>query len=66
MAHIAIQSIINIAVTVNLFPNTGITLPFISAGGTSIFTLLIQIGVVVSVDRHSALGEFLIKDRRRD
>ncbi len=41
MAHIAIQVILNIAVVTNTIPNTGITLPFISYGGTSILFLMV-------------------------
>ncbi len=49
MAHIAIQLILNIAVVTNTIPNTGITLPFISYGGTSILFLMIEMGLVLSV-----------------
>lgn len=51
MGHIAIQVILNIAVVTNTIPNTGITLPFISYGGSSIMFLLIEIGMVLSVSR---------------
>ncbi|MBQ7725315.1 MAG: cell division protein FtsW [Lachnospiraceae bacterium] len=51
MAHIAIQVILNIAVVTNTIPNTGITLPFISYGGTSILFLLYEIGLCLSVSR---------------
>ena len=51
MAHIAIQVILNIAVVTNTIPNTGITLPFISYGGTSILFLLFEIGLCLSVSR---------------
>lgn len=49
MAHIAIQVILNIAVVTNSMPNTGITLPFISYGGTSILFLMVEMGMVLSV-----------------
>jgi len=49
MAHFAIQVILNIAVVTNTIPNTGITLPFISYGGTSIVFLLAEIGLVLNV-----------------
>ena len=49
MSHIAIQVILNIAVVTNTIPNTGITLPFISYGGTSILFLMIEMGMVLSV-----------------
>ena len=51
MGHIAIQVILNIAVVTNTIPNTGITLPFISYGGTSILFLLSEMGLVLSVSR---------------
>ncbi len=49
LGHIAIQVILNIAVVTNTIPNTGISLPFISYGGTSVVFLLIEIGLVLSV-----------------
>ena len=51
MGHIAIQVILNIAVVTNTIPNTGISLPFISYGGSSVMFLLIEIGLVLSVAR---------------
>lgn len=52
IAHIGIQVFINIAVATNTMPNTGIPLPFISYGGSSLFFLLIEMGVVLSVSRY--------------
>ena len=49
--HIALQVILNIAVVVNLMPNTGVTLPFISYGGTSIVFLMAEMGLALSVAR---------------
>ena len=49
MGHIAIQVILNIAVVTNTIPNTGISLPFISYGGSAVMFLLIEIGMVLSV-----------------
>lgn len=51
MGHIAIQVILNIAVVTNTIPNTGITLPFISYGGTSVLFLLSEMGLAFSVSR---------------
>lgn len=49
MGHIAIQVILNIAVVTNTIPNTGISLPFISYGGSSVMFLMLEIGLVLSV-----------------
>lgn len=51
MAHIMIQVVLNIAVVTNTIPNTGITLPFISYGGTSVMFLLMEMGIVLNVSR---------------
>ena len=55
MAHIAIQVILNIAVVTNTIPNTGITLPFISSGGTAIVFLEAEMGMVLSVSNQIKL-----------
>ena len=49
MSHMAIQVILNIAVVTNTIPNTGITLPFISYGGTSVVFLLGEMGLALNV-----------------
>lgn len=51
MIHIALQVILNIAVVTNSMPNTGVTLPFISYGGTSIMFLIAEMGVALSVSK---------------
>lgn len=51
MGHISIQVILNVAVVTNTIPNTGITLPFISYGGTSVLFLLAEMGLALSVSR---------------
>lgn len=55
MGHIAIQVILNIAVVTNTIPNTGITLPFISYGGTSVLFLLAEMGLVLGVSKRIKL-----------
>ena len=52
LAHIGSQVFVNIAVATNLAPNTGIPLPFISYGGSSLIFLLAEIGLVLSVSRY--------------
>ena len=49
MMHIAIQVILNIAVVTNTLPNTGVSLPFISYGGSSATFLLVELGLVMKV-----------------
>ena len=48
-AHIAIQVILNIAVVLNVIPTTGITLPFVSYGGTSIVFLMAEMALALSI-----------------
>ena len=55
MGHIAIQVVLNIAVVTNTIPNTGITLPFISYGGTSVLFTMIEMGIVLSVSNRIRL-----------
>ncbi len=49
LTHIAVQVLINVAVVTNSIPATGIPLPFISYGGSSLVVLLIEMGLVLSV-----------------
>ena len=51
LGHIATQVVLNVAVVTNTIPNTGISLPFISYGGTSVIFLLAEIGVVLNVSK---------------
>ena len=54
--HIALQVILNVAVVINLIPNTGITLPFISYGGTSILFLMAEMGLALGISRQVRMG----------
>jgi len=49
---LAIQAVANMAVTVNLFPVTGVTLPLVSMGGTSFIFTCLAIGIILSVARN--------------
>ena len=53
--QIGLQVALNVAVVTNLLPNTGISLPFFSYGGTSILMLMLQMGVVLSISRQSRM-----------
>lgn len=54
LAHVSIQVILNIAVVTNTIPNTGITLPFISYGGSAVVMQLVEIGIALNVSRISS------------
>lgn len=51
MAHIAIQVLMNVAVVTNAMPNTGVSLPFISYGGSSVTFLMIEMGIVLNISK---------------
>ncbi len=53
IAQVGLQVILNIAVVTNTIPNTGISLPFFSYGGTSLLMLLGQMGIILSISRTS-------------
>lgn len=57
MAHIALQVLLNIAVVTNTIPNTGVTLPLISYGGTSVVILLTELGFALSVSKNMEFDE---------
>ena len=52
-AQLAIQTTMNIAVATSSMPNTGVSLPFFSYGGTAIMTLLLEMGVLLNISRYS-------------
>lgn len=56
-AQVGFQAFLNIAVVSNLIPNTGISLPFFSYGGTSLMMLLGQMGVILNISRHIMADE---------
>ena len=51
---IALQTAMNIAVVTNSMPNTGISLPFFSSGGTSLMLQIFEVGIILSISRFSA------------
>ena len=54
VVQVAMQAALNMAVVTNTIPNTGISLPFFSSGGTSLMMLLGEMGIVLSVSRQEA------------
>ena len=50
-SHVALQAVLNLMVVTRLFPTTGVTLPFFSAGGTAAVFLLIELGMVLNVEK---------------
>ena len=52
--QVGLQAVLNIAVVTNTVPNTGISLPFFSYGGTSLLMLLCEMGVILSISRVTA------------
>lgn len=62
MSHIALQVVLNIAVVTNTIPNTGITLPFISYGGTSTVFIMAEMGLALSVSKGKKIKRQVITD----
>ena len=56
ITQVTVQAALNIAVVTKTIPNTGISLPFFSYGGTSLMMLLGEMGVVLSVSRQSSIN----------
>ena len=55
MIKTSVQVLLNIAVVTNTIPNTGISLPFFSYGGSSLIMLLFEMGIVLSISRTSKI-----------
>lgn len=54
-AKMAIQVLLNVAVVTNSIPNTGISLPFFSYGGSSLIMLFFEMGILLSISRYSKI-----------
>jgi cell division protein FtsW len=53
--HIGAQAFLNIMVACNAFPNTGISLPFFSYGGTSLLIQHVEVGILLNISRQAHL-----------
>ena len=60
-SHIAAQVVLNLCVALNLIPTTGVTLPFVSYGGTSVMFLMFEMAIALSVSR-----QVRFRQRERD
>ncbi len=58
VVQVCLQAVLNIAVVTNTIPNTGISLPFFSSGGTSLMMLLGEMGIVLSVSRQGSQTDY--------
>ncbi|MGM9680369.1 MAG: FtsW/RodA/SpoVE family cell cycle protein, partial [Eubacteriales bacterium] len=57
VSHVGIQAFLNMMVVTALIPNTGITLPFFSYGGSSLVILMVEMGVLLSISRYSRISK---------
>ncbi len=64
--HIALQVIFNIAVNISLLPNTGISLPYISSGGSAILIQLFEIGIVLNISKQIPGRKVLVQEPAAD
>ena len=62
--QIALQLLINVMVVTSVIPTTGVTLPFFSAGGTSVVFLLAELGMVLNVDKYAKERRFFEEAER--
>ena len=57
MTQVSVQTILNVAVVTNTIPNTGISLPFFSYGGSSLIMLMFEMGIIISISRHANINK---------
>jgi cell division protein FtsW len=63
---IGLQALINIGVVTSALPNKGLTLPFISYGGSSLLMVLTSVGLLVSIARHTVAGQGVVAQAARE
>lgn len=63
--HVGVQALMNICVVTKLFPNTGVSLPFFSYGGTSLVVLLCEMGILLSISRQYYMKRKDLEELRR-
>lgn len=56
-AHVGIQAFLNMAVVIGVIPNTGISLPFFSAGGSSLLFLFVEMGILLIISKYTPMEE---------
>ena len=64
--QMALQVLINVSVATSLLPNTGISLPFFSGGGTSIAITLLSMGVMLAISKDLRRDNELNKDNKKE
>ena len=57
VGKLALQTILNIGVVTNTLPNTGVSLPFFSYGGSSLVVAMVEMGMVLSISRYSKISK---------
>ena len=66
MIHIALQVILNICVVTNIIPTTGVTLPFVSYGGTSILFLMAEMGIALGVSHQVKIQGAVVREEKTE
>lgn len=64
--HVGLQAFLNICVATDIIPNTGISLPFFSYGGSSLVVLLAEMGILLSISRQYYMKKRDLEELRRD